>query len=221
MAFATMDALHLCIALTPLAAYLALLAWIHIRHRPSVVSGWADVLLLGIGICGLAVAGPLELFLPESAAFRYGWFVWLLMLALYFLLVVLVTLSLRPRIVIYNFSGEQLRAILSESARELDSESHWAGNSLVMPHRRVSLYIECSPHLHNVQLVSAGGEQDLASWRRLRKNLVERLAQVTCPIRRSAALYAGGALAIVLILLLVVAREQETITRSLVEMLRL
>ena len=58
------DALHLSIALGPLAVYLLLLGFVNLSTRPFVTTGARDVGALGLAIAGLIVAGPMELFLP-------------------------------------------------------------------------------------------------------------------------------------------------------------
>ena len=53
------------------------------------------------------------------------------MLSLYFLLVTMYSMMMRPRIVVYNLTQDELRPILAELARRLDPGARWAGESLV------------------------------------------------------------------------------------------
>ena len=75
---------------------------------PFVTTGTRDTAALGIGIIGLVIAGPMELFFPEEAASQFGGKVWLLLIAFYGLCVSLIVLLLRSRIVVYNITGNQL-----------------------------------------------------------------------------------------------------------------
>src|SRR5438105_6368858 len=146
---ALMDPLHLCIALGPLATYLLVLGVINLSRRPVLTTGARDAAALATAVSGLVVAGPMELFLVEEAAAAYGGWIWGLMVAAYALAVVLIILMLRPRLVIYNATLDQLRPVLAEAVARLDSEARWAGDSLVMPQLGVQLHIEAWPILKN------------------------------------------------------------------------
>ncbi len=122
-----MDPLHIAIALSPLATYLLVLGVINLSSRPLLTTGSRDAAALAIAIAGLVLAGPMELFLVEEAAVLYGGWVWAIMLAAYGLLVALIILLLRPRLVVYNVTLEQLRPLLADVVARLDSESRWAG----------------------------------------------------------------------------------------------
>lgn len=166
-----MDPLHLCIALGPVAIYFLLLGSINLSRRPFVTSGTRDAAALGIAIGGFVVAGPMELFLPESAAVRMGFWVWPTCIAFYILCLSLAVLLMRPRIVIYNVTFEQLRPSLADIVLRLDSESRWAGDSLVMPNLGVQLTVESQGMMKNVQLTAAGIEQSFQGWRLLEAEL--------------------------------------------------
>ena len=67
-----MDPLHLSIALSPLAVYFVLLGIINLSARPQLTTGARDTAALAVGLSGLVVVGPMELFLPERAAAQFG-----------------------------------------------------------------------------------------------------------------------------------------------------
>jgi hypothetical protein len=157
-----MDPLHFCIAVVPLAVYLLMIGYLNFGGRPFVTTGARDAAALGIGLVGLVAAGPMILFFPESAASHFGNWVWLMLLAFYGLFVSMFVLMMRPRIVIYNVTAEQLRPILTSIAMELDPKSRWAGNSLLIPSRKV-------------QLTSGGNQQSFEGWRELEGKLSEKL----------------------------------------------
>jgi hypothetical protein len=170
-----MDALHVAIALGPVATYLVVLGMINLSSRPLVTTGARDAATLAIALAGFVVVGPMELFLVEEAAALYGGYVWAIMLVAYALIVLLVVLLLRPRIIIYNIALEQLRPVLADVVGRLDAESRWAGDSLVMPRLGLQLHVEAAPLLNNVQLVSSGSTQALAGWRHLETELATAL----------------------------------------------
>src|SRR5690606_33964116 len=78
-----MDSLHFFVAIGPLAAYAALLGVVHVSRRPFVTSGAREAATLGIALTGVAVAGPLELFLPDSANRWFPGGIWIVLLLLY------------------------------------------------------------------------------------------------------------------------------------------
>src|SRR5688572_189670 len=96
------DPLHACVALGPLATYLLVLGAINLSRRPLLTTGGRDAAALALALAGLAAAGPMELFMPERAAVYIGGWVWVLLLTVYFLAVVLLILSMRPRLIVYN-----------------------------------------------------------------------------------------------------------------------
>ena len=217
---ACVDPLRLCIALSPLAAYVLLLGLINLSSRPLVTSGGRDLAALALGISGLMLVGPLELFFPEVAVERFGGYVWLLLMGLYVLLVVLLTLLLRPRLVLYNVTAEQLRSTLASVVAELDPDARWAGESLVLPRLGVQLYLEPFLAMRNVQLVSSGPHQSYAGWRRLEQSLVKAFkGTVSPPNPYGFSLVFFGLLMVALVTFAVVS-ETDAVAQALDEMLR-
>lgn len=174
----SVDPLHFCIAIAPLSVYLVMLGILNLQRRSFVTTGARDAAALGIAISGLVVAGPMELFFPESAASQYGSFVWILLLAFYGLCVSLVVLLMRSRIVIYNINSEQLRPILNQVAIDLDKKSRWTGDSLLIPDLNVHLHLEPVDWLRNVQLTSGGINQSFGGWRKLEIELRSALRPI-------------------------------------------
>jgi hypothetical protein len=169
------DPLHLCIALGPLAMYLLVLGAMNLSSRPRLTTGGRDAAALAVAASGLVVAGPMELFMIEGAAVFWGAFVWIFLLAGYALGVLLLVLTMRPRLIVYNITLEQLRPLLAEVVARLDSEARWAGESLVMPQHGVQLHLEIWPVMKNVQLVAAGPDQSIHGWRLLEVELAPAL----------------------------------------------
>ncbi len=174
-----MDPLHFAVAMGPLAVYFLLLGMINLSARPFLTTGARDTAALGVGIAGFVVAGPMELFLPESAAVQFGPWVWALLLAFYGLCLTLFVLLMKPRFVIYNTTVDQLRPILAEVVKELDDDARWAGDSLVLPKLDVQLHVEQYTPLRNVQLVASGSRQNYNGWRHLEIKLSRALRKST------------------------------------------
>jgi len=169
------DPLHFCIMVGPLAVYALLIGWINLCNRPFITTGARDAGALGVAIVGFVIAGPMELFLPEATANTFGYFVWLLLLSFYALSLMLLVLLMRPKLVIYNITPDQLRPVLGSVVANLDKEARWAGDSLLMPALGVQLTMESTRALRTAQLVSAGGKQNFIGWRKLEVSLRQAL----------------------------------------------
>jgi hypothetical protein len=172
------DPFRLAIALVPLAAYFLLLSLVNLRRRPFLTSGGSDLSALGVALSGLAFVGPLDLLRPEAATAEFGNYIWPVLLAFYWLWVLLVVLVARPRLVVYNVGAEELHSVLAEAAARLDPESRWAGNSLSLPNLGVQLHLESFDLMRNVSLASSGPRQNLDGWRQLARELAPTLKRV-------------------------------------------
>ncbi len=169
------DPLRLAVALVPVASYLLLIGLLNLRRRPFLTTGGGDLAALGASLSGLVLVGPIELFRPEAAAAEFGGYVWFFLLVFYWLWVWLAVLLARPRLVIYNISGEELRPLLAETASSIDPQSRWAGDSLSLPTLGVQLHVETSHAMRNASLVAAGAKQNLTGWRMLAAQLHKRI----------------------------------------------
>lgn len=164
-----MDPLRLAIACVPLAAYLMLLGVLNLRTRPALVSGAADLAALGMAMTGFVFVGPIELFHLSAMVADLGNFVWLFWLVFYWVGLALAALLLRPRLVVYNVSVDELRPAVADAARQIDPEARWAGDSLSLPRLGVELHLEGFGLMRNTSLVSSGGDQSLEGWLRFRR----------------------------------------------------
>ncbi len=188
-----MDPLRFAIVAVPLAAYLILLGLVNLRRRPTLATGGGDLGALGVALGGLAFVGPIALFRPDAATVELGNYVWLFLAAFYLLWVTLTAMLCRPRLVVYNLSAEELRPVLSEAVRNLDSAGRWAGDNLTLPTIGVHGYVEPFAWMRNTSFIAGGGRQDLAGWRRLNR-VVERALRgvVTRPNPRGWLLLGAG-----------------------------
>ena len=214
------DPLHFVIGIGPLAVYLLLIGILNYSRKPFLTTGSRDSSALGVAIAGLVVAGPMELFMPIAAADRFSGWVWLLLLMFYGLCVSLCILLMRPRLVIYNISVDQLRPILTNVVHDIDKDSRWAGDSLIIPSLQIQLHVEPSS-LRNVQLVSSGPNQSPEGWLKLETRLGESLKSIRSP-RNPVGL---GMMIIAALIGMTCAiwmyTSAETVAQSLTEMLRL
>jgi hypothetical protein len=170
-----LDPFRLSIAVVPLAAYLILLGMVSLRRRPLVVSGASDLATLGAALTGVVFIGPIELFRPEPHTVAMGNYIWLVLLAFYGLVVMVVVLLARPRIVVYNIRLEELHPVLAEVAARLDPDGRWAGNQLSLPRLGVQLHLDGFELMRNVALVASGASQNIDGWRRLGRALAADL----------------------------------------------
>lgn len=216
-----MDPLHFFIAVGPLAAYLALLGLIDVGGRPFVTTGARDAAALGVALTGVAAAGPLELFLPESASHWFPGGIWLLLLLLYSLCLSLAVLLLRPRLVVYNVRLEDLRPRLAFLVGQLDPEARWAGDCVTLPKLRIQLSVEYQPWTRTVQLISAGNRQDPLGWKQLEKGLKRDMREVKSQPLPVGYAFLGLALALSVGAALWMAFERQTVLEGLSDMLRL
>lgn len=170
-----MDAFRLCLAFGPLALYFLVLGWINLGRRPFVIGGSRDLAALGVALFGLIVIGPVELLLPQHALERFGPYVWLMVTVLYGLCLALAVMLSRQRLVVYNVTLDQLRAVLGQVTDYLDPDARWAGASLSLPRLNVELHLDAHPFWKNVSLVASSDQQSFLGWRSLEVALAARL----------------------------------------------
>jgi hypothetical protein len=209
---------RICLALGPVAIYLLLFGTINLARRPFVVSAARDLAALALAAVGLVAVGPMELFFPLAASIRFGAYVWALMLGLYVLFVVFLILFLRPRLIIYNISIDELRPILADLAGKLDADARWAGDSLWLPSLGVQLHVDSVAKMRNVTLASSGPAQNPQGWRRLELALQAALAQVEVPRNVRAVSLISAAAIILLFLILAVSSDPQNVAQAIVNM---
>ena len=215
-----MDPLHLCIALSPVTVYLFLMGLINLSPRPFSTSGLRDATALAVAVSGLAVVGPLNLFVPEAAIFRFGSFVWPMLLGLYGLGATLVVLMLRPRLVFYNVTVIQLRPVLGSVVQQLDNQARWAGDSLLLPQLGIQLHLEEFSVMRNVQLVSSGPKQNFTGWRRLELEMRRSLSTTRATRNPRGASLIAISLAITVVIAISMVNGQQSVAQAVTDLLR-
>ena len=216
-----MDPLHFCIATIPVAAYLLLIGWINLSSRPFVTTGVRDLAALAVAVTGFIVVGPMELFLPETIASLVGGWVWVPMVLLYALVTTLVLLLMKPKLIVYNMSADQLRPIVKEVMLRLDPEVRWAGDCVIAPTLGVQMAIEAYAGVRNVTLAAVGPDQDLDGWDKVKHGLHSALAMEK-QVPNSLGLgylFLSAALATAIVYSLISGRQE--IAQAFQEMLRL
>ncbi len=208
----------ICLAAGPVAIYLMLFGAVNLAKRPFVVSGSRDFAVLALAAAGLVVVGPMELFFPMVASLRFGANVWIMLLALYVLLVICLILFFRPRLVIYNIAMEELRPILADLTPRLDPDARWAGDSLSLPGLGVQLHLDCVAKMRNVSLVSSGPAQNHQGWRKLELALQAALAEVEVPRNVRAVGLVSAAAIILLFLVVAVSGDPQSVAQAILDM---
>jgi hypothetical protein len=173
-----LSSLDVLIACVPLAAYCLFLGAVQLRRRPFMTTGGRDLIALGLGVAGFVAVGPLALFTPVAAQYRFGPYLWGILLVLYFLGLAMVALSSRPRLVIYSTSLDQIRPLLADVVFRLDAEARWAGACVCLPNLGVQFHVATHPLCRTVELVGVGTRQNLDGWKRLERSIYPRLRQV-------------------------------------------
>ena len=215
-----MDVLHICIGLGPLAAYLMLLGFINLRRRPFITTGARDISALGIAITGLMIVGPLDLFMPQAAAQFFGNTVWVLFITLYLLIWLLSVLVMRPRLVVYNISCEQLRTVLASLVAELDKDVRWAGDSAVLPGLGIQFNLESKSIARCAQISSVGPQQDYTGWQKLETELAARLKEEKVPGNPFAVSMVLVAIGLSVLLTVLILKDPGLVYGQLKELLR-
>jgi hypothetical protein len=215
------DSFQICLACGPVAVYLLGIGVANLRRRPTLVSGMRDMAALALALVGLVMVGPMELWFPESAALHFlGPLVWAPLAALYALCVVLVLLSMRPRLVIYNISTEELRRVLAETVESLDPEARWAGDALSLPGLGVQLHVDAAGFKRCVSLVASGPGQNHLGWQRLHRAMAEPVKKLRVTRNPRGLLFLLIGLAGSAILVDLVAQNPQATLEAMYEMFR-
>jgi len=214
-----LDPLRFTIALGPLALYFLVLGRINLRPQSTVISGTRDAAALAIAVSGLFVIGPIELFLPSTAADNFGPLAWLMICILYGLIALLSILGQRPRLVIYNIDPAEFRQSFAALCQRLDPAVRRAGDNVELPARGLELRIQSS--LRNVTLMAQGEPVPFVPWRELEQAVAAEIApRVTRPNPRGAVLLGMG-LAMLAAVVYQISSQPQTVASLFTKMFRL
>lgn len=203
----SLAAIPLWAAVLPLGAYLAVLGWLHLRRRPTLLAGGQDLMLLATAVSGLVMAGPLALVQPALGATPWAT---VMLLLLFTLAVAVGILATRPRLVIYNITVDQLRPILAEVSSGLDGSARWAGESVALPSRGLQVLMDGHGLSKSVSVVVVGSRTSAEAWTEFARRL--RHAVGSQRVRRNLW---GGTLAAVGIMIVMFAIGWATVVGPL------
>ena len=180
-----MEGFYLALAVGPLALYLLLIGTIRLRPHPFVTTGAKDTATLAIGLLGLVMIGPMELFFPKQAAVNLGSAVWGILILFYALCCGLWILTARRRLIVYGLSESRLRDALFDVAQKYDSNATWMGDVLQLPNKGINLCLEMSGNRTVAQLVAAGERQDWRAWFEFERAIAAQVRQLPAEDRAS------------------------------------
>ncbi len=184
-----LDLLRFALAILPLAAYTNVLGLLRLRARPTVLSGAMDTLLLGLAVVGIVAIGPIELFFPRAAYSLLGGWVWFVLIALYFFILMLIALNSSPKLLVYGLDANQLKMQLCELLAENQIQADWLGSLVELPELGVRACIEPAARGCISQIQAAGKVQNLTGWFTLERFLVEKVSKMRTRQRREAAFW--------------------------------
>jgi len=186
-----LDLLRFAIALLPLAAYANVLGLLRLRAKPTVLSGAMDILLLGLAAVGLVAIGPIELFFPRAAYSLLGSWVWVVLIALYVFVVMLIAMNSTPRLIVYGLDSQALRELMRQTLDEQRIQADWLGDLVELPELGIRAFVEPASRSQVSQIQAAGKQQNLSGWLTLERLLVEKAAGLRATHRSQAAVWLG------------------------------
>lgn len=167
------DYLRLSFGLIPLGVYLIVMGFLALRRRPTLLTSGQEALLLGFALMGFALIGPIELFFPTGAYAALGQKTWILLIALYGLLVLLFALQRQPGWTVLGLDSHGLRNLLGEILEKGDIEHAWLGNHLQISEWDLQAMIEPSRGFQGVSHLNATGKQrNVLGWYQLERLVV-------------------------------------------------
>jgi hypothetical protein len=166
------DYARLSIGLLPLGLAFAVLAFLHMRRKPTVVTSGQEVLFLGFAISGFAMIGPMELFFPTASYAALGEWVWFLLAALYFFLILLASMLSRSSLTVVGLEPEELQSAVGDALATEGLECRWLGYQLEVPELGIRAIVESSYGFRETSHLSpCGYKQNAMGWYQLEKLL--------------------------------------------------
>ena len=138
-----LDPFSLLIAVVPVAVYVGWIAAVRLSGRYLVTTSSRDAAALGLALFGFVAIGPAQLFFPNSAATVFGPRVWLAIAVLYALCLTLVTLSLRPALVVFGRTPSEVYGPLLAACRVLDESCEGDEQTLSVHLPTVGVRLRC------------------------------------------------------------------------------
>ncbi|MEZ6091395.1 MAG: hypothetical protein R3C05_25925 [Pirellulaceae bacterium] len=161
------DPFSVALSLGPLSVYLIVIGLMQSGRKPVVTTGAQDTAALGIGVSGFLMIGPLVLFFPTMAYGVLGWIVWAMLTAFYLLTLLLIILTMRPRMVIYGLDAGQVRAPMLRAAQSIDPDAKMEGEQIWFPSVGCSIRLDMINAGDVPQIVPQIQQISPRFWRRL------------------------------------------------------
>lgn len=188
----------LSLALYPLAIYFLVLAVFHARRRPTVLSGWADFMLLAFGISGLLTLSLGRLLLPLNLMEFWGLGVWLHWGFLYFLVASYLGWWLPPRLIVYHCPIDRLWTPLQNRVPEIDPLGRWDRSLLSLPTLDCQAMLTGDVFGGHLRLQAVMPGRRRAGWQRVEREMRDLCDRIDVPFGKGA-LYWGALAGVVFV----------------------
>jgi hypothetical protein len=170
-----LDLIRLSVALLPLAAYFQVLGLIRLRSRPTILNGATDFFLLAMGLMGLIAIGPIELFFPRAAYAILGPWVWGVLIALYFFVIMLIALNSKFKLIVYGLDSEALKKTIQDGLSQEQFETSWGKDIVEIPSLGLRASIEKAGVSKTASLEAIGRSQNPMGWYTMEKLIAKNL----------------------------------------------
>lgn len=165
-----LDYLRLALGLMPLGLYLMVMGLLALRDRPTILTTGQETLLIGFALSGFVMIGPIELFFPTGAYAALGSWVWLLLVALYCLVVLLIALQRAPGWTIVGMDTDEFRTFFENALQEGSVDCKWMGNQLQIDKWDVRAIVEPSRGFPKTTCLSPCGRvRNMLGWYQIEK----------------------------------------------------
>ena len=170
-----LDLIRLSVAILPLAAYFQVLGLIRLRSRPTLLNGATDFFLLAMAMMGCIAIGPIELFFPRAAYAILGPWVWGVLIALYFFVIMLIALNSKLKLIVYGLDPESLKQTIQDGLSLGQIEAHWGNDILEIPSLGLRASIEKAGVGKTASLEAIGRSQNPMGWYTIEKLIAKSL----------------------------------------------
>lgn len=170
-----LDLIRLSVALLPLAAYFQVLGLIRLRSRPTILNGATDFFLLAMAMMGLIAIGPIELFFPRAAYAILGPWVWGVLIALYFFVIMLIALNSKFKLIVYGLDSEALKKTIQDGLSQGQFEASWGKDIVEIPSLGLRASIEKAGVTKTASLEAIGRSQNPMGWYTMEKLIAKNL----------------------------------------------
>lgn len=174
------DAFSLLLAVVPIGLYFGSIAVIRITGRCLILTSTREWFAMAIAAAGLIAVGPAQLFFPGTAAAVFGPRVWLAIALLYGLVVLLITLVIRPSLAVYGRTAEEIYPVLLEAGRAMDPDATGqpASLSVNLPAIGVRLRCDGDPKNDAARIVSFTPAYGPSFWTGLAADIRQRVPPI-------------------------------------------